>query len=389
MIIKNWFLILSVFLFSYIAFTKIPLIKSLNYNQDEIDYTGNAILWSEYKFNYNQGVWSLPWAYDQPHLYHYVVGFFFNREKLIALGYNDRFNDNLQFMVKWNQECLGNFYTNQEPRCLIISKIRNITFIFYILCFIFIAHISYKIFGKLGILCSLLLFNFNHNIDYNLVTAVSDSLLLLLILISISLLLTSGSNQLVTQAIISGLALSTKINGGILLAVLNIYLFTQKSLPKFKIILLINIIPWLIFIILNPYLWQNTFNNLYNIISYRFIVNYEFASTSLQKGPKNNYIFDKIYYNSQRILSFDNPSNLSALIYLACLVLTIYTLFSLNNKLSILHQNSLMIFTTIQLITLSYITVHWGRYFIPAQVGLYLNIITLLSIYKQRFQLTI
>lgn len=385
---EYWFYIIFFLIFAAISYQKFALVKSINYNQDEIDYVGNSLLLSEYKLNLSPQKWSLPWAYDQPHLYHYLVGLFISQPTLESLGFNQRYPGHQQYMVSWNTKYFGNYFGTTDQRYQLITKARYLSFSIYIICFILISAISHISYRKTGLFFSILLFYFNKHIDSTLITAVSDGLLILFILLSLlgwlvhfNLKRSSIPKQIFFQSIVAGLAISTKLNGAILLIILNIIvLYNYKN--NLRYLIHANAIPFLIFAILNPYIWLNPISNTLKMFDYRVATNINSSLYFQSNSPPNNYLYDKIFYNAERLFNIDYPSILSTLFTFAVIIISIIIIKQKNSRHAV--NNNLLLISVIWIaIPLIYISVYWERYFVPPQLGLYFTTLGLLSRYNQ------
>ena len=78
-------LFLVIFIGIFIA-THLSWIKNVPIHQDEIDYVGNSFLWKYFeKSDWKRGIWEAEWSIDQPHLYHYLAGWYLEKN-MVAVG---------------------------------------------------------------------------------------------------------------------------------------------------------------------------------------------------------------------------------------------------------------------------------------------------------------
>ncbi len=384
--------------FIFITFKKYPLIKTINYNQDEIDYVGNSFLLKHYSLrNINQDIWNNVWAYDQPHLYHYLIGLVienkFNQPLLEILRQNNfhlRYPGIHQYMVIWNNDYTGNFFGTSDPTYHLITYLRQPSFCFYIVGMLLISLTSYVIFQKTGLLLSLIFYLLNDSFANTLIPATSDALLFLLFNLSFLLWSTylkhktfKASTIFFIQSIISGLALSTKLNGGILIILSLFFIIYLVNKSKIKIFLVSIVIPIIIFEISNPYILLKPFTNLINMIQWRFYVNYGLSQANTNDVIPNIFLLDRIYLNSGYTFCTNHFSLIS--------ILLVTIIFILNTKFIIetnyqYHKEKLLIpmFFLFELICLSYISIAWPRYYTPLRLALYFNVLSLLYFYKEK-----
>lgn len=357
-----------------------PGLYSVNFNEDEPDYVGNSFLWSDYKnFNFSAEIWQQPWAFDQPHLFHFLTGIFlekYYRQDINSLLGANGFNDRLQpgsYRIAWARNYTGEVLGTTDFRYRIIFTARYLSLFFFITAYLFIFLIAEKLFGHIGLLISFAFLYFDPQFISQLIPATSDSLQFLLFSLFFWLLLSKPS--VLALSLVTGLSLSTKLNGIILLFILNYYIFARHSKKIVKLFLQSNSIVLIIFYILNPYLWLSPVQNILEIFLHRFYNNQLFAQTSA--ALPNHFYLDKAFDYFRHLFS-QNYATFSLVISLFLILSLIYVYLK---KASDIFLNSCLI---LQLMTLQNITVNWPRYYlIPRIIGV-LMLLRLMFIYSRR-----
>lgn len=390
------FLLLSTIAFFLISVNKQKLIKETPYNQDEIDYVANSFLLSHYSLNQiDSTIWDQEWAYDQPHLYHYLVGYYLqNKYKQPAENILKQYHFDLRqaspnnYSVVWNTSFNSRDFINSHH---LIDQLRIINFWIYVLSFFIICLTSYVISGRMGIVLSLILYHFTNVFTTTLIPATSDALLfffinLFLFVCSVQLRYKLIKNTFVlflTLSTVSGLAFSTKINGGVLIMIsCYLSLFNTRNIDKIKNLLLSVIVPTFMFFITNPYLLIKPIDNFVYMIWWRFCVNQNFwvwkMPDSISPSPIVRFVV-----NSGHVFS-NGDFSIFSLIFV-CFIFYYNIRYILKTNSGELDKKLLIpIVFLIEVVCFSYISTTWPRYYTPLRLAFYFNIITILTIFRDK-----
>lgn len=372
---------------------KKPQIITIPFARDEPDYVANSILLDHFR-HYNSGdiYWNQTIAYDQPHLYHYLSGIFlenfYHQPIDLTLKKSDLINKPEHPYIEYGVTGMNKLLTNPAIRSYqsayqVILSARTLSFYFYLLSGIIFIFIFYLLnivgFSLLFLLIYLSPFAFSISIY-----AQADGLLMLTFalctLLSI-LYLKIPKKHLLMAVLIGincGLSLSTKLNGGItiitgILCVLSSYDYGKKHQLKrcLKDIVILSVLVTTVFIILNPYLYHHTFQNIAQMFQFRIGQSETFRTVFPEQSFSQNYFtkfisFSKLLYTYTKL----SPS-LSALLVLSTLITSLALVGSyLLDKIRLpktqffilLNSLSTLIFIFI------YIPMNWNRYFLPALI---------------------
>ncbi len=409
------FVIIEIIFLVLCIFVKKPLITTTPFEYDEPDYVANSILLSHFRQYHPDDIyWSQIIAYDQPHLYHYLCGLFlentYHQPIDQILKNNDLFNSPgnpfLGIGKKVDGKSLDDpFIQTHEKAFRVILSARTLSFIFYFLTGTILISIFYclKIIGFSPLLLVILLSPYVFSTS---IYAISDGLLLLTISLStlLSILYLRYPKKhflfIVLLGISCGLALSTKLNGGLtiftgLLAII----VSIKSSKNIKIHILDTFIllttSLSVFIFLNPFLYINTFQNIIHIFQYRMYVG-DINSVMLPEEALPGSYLNKFIFFSKRIYSIVGLSpTTSFLLIIFSIFASLYIIcFYAFNRINSLHRpklnlllSSLLTFTIVFL----YIPMDWQRYYLPALISnvflLALDLYFLIKIFGKRFLL--
>jgi len=401
---------LTLIFFVIIAINKYSSV-SVPFAYDEPDYVANSMLFSEFNFgiNTNPLVWSQRWAYDQPHFYHFLCALFLELKykqpinttlNQNQLGPNQRYsygNPNIVFSKIGDGKILSDpEITNYQKAFNTILTARELSFYFYLLSGIILISIIY-FFCHPILAVPISIIYLNTYFFSTSILAQADGLLILLILINTLLSLIYiklPEHRLIITILLGiscGLALSTKLNGGItlinpLLCILIV--FFSKPKPNTIISLLhltlITLMTVLVFVWLNPYLYPNPTQKTYEMFRYRI----ELTSNSKSFFPSNEIlpakpinksitILKNLYYQTGQTPTFSLIlSSLSSILSLSYLFL-IFT-EKISFKPTTLY---LLVSTTCSFfLILFYIPMNWYRYYYPALIENILMIATVLNL---------
>jgi hypothetical protein len=369
---------------------KRPLIKQTPFSYDEPDYVANSILLDHFRhFQKKDVYWTSQLSYDQPHLYHYIVGLFlenyYQQPIHTILEKNTLTYPPEQNFIDFGKTGHGLLLndTNLIPyyrAYTIILSARILSFYFYLLSGILIIFIFYLL-NIMFLSPAIILFLFSPYVFSTSVLAQADGLLLLFISISINLSILyikyPKYNLFITffMGITCALALSTKLNGAIplitsLLTII-ISITSSKDLTKhlfhFLILILITIS---IFILLNPYLYNHPFGGIIHMFQYRFDVGKLHSLISPNQTFSQNIII-KFFQFSQQLYALIGLSKLQSfviVIYSLLISVTIILTHLLQKKIIVskphllIISNSLLTIITIFI----FIPMNWARYYLPA-----------------------
>ena len=249
---KRVFFLITVLFFISGASIRNLLFAPIPFAYDEPDYVANSILKSEFNLGHDVDpvVWSQEWAYDQPHLYHYLTASFleFRYQQPITIIINeDQLNQRYTYgspSIIFGKTGDGKMISDLEiadykKAYQVILVARELSFYFYLIGGIILISIVY--FFCHPILAVLVAIFYLNPYFYNIsVLAQADGLLILLILVNIllSLLYIKFSRHRLLIAVFlgvnCGLTLSTKLNGGItlissILSIIFAFLSKRKS----------------------------------------------------------------------------------------------------------------------------------------------------------------
>ena len=267
------------------------------------------------------------------------------------------------------------------PAYRIILSARTLSFYFYLLSGIIFVYLFYLL--NITILCPLFLLIFLSPYVFSTsILAQSDGLLLLTV--SLCTLLSTLYLKhpkmhllfIILNGIVCGLALSTKLNGGItiFIGILSIFISTdskKKLRSHAPYIFILLLITFAIFVILNPNLYVDTFQGIGHIFQYRInmgkIQNVFFPTESLP----TSYIPKFIVFSKQLYSFVGFSQNLSLfIVFFSTIISMILIIANLINKIKISKlesfqlTNSFLIFTAI----FQYIPMNWSRYYLPALI---------------------
>lgn len=404
--------LITLFIVVSVVFIR-PQLKQIPFSWDEPDYVANTELLAY--FNYPQvfsPIWQKKWAYDQPHLYHFLCGLYFkmqNHQSLISLLSNHKLglkfregqdfgNSSISFNSQLNNHLIGDTdIAEYLPATNLIIQARSLSFIFYLatgVIFIYLLYgYTHPLFGPLLGLA----FLFNHFVFSTLLYAQADGLLVLLLILGIifSLKLINSPRQHlaweIVLGIVCGLALSTKLNGGISLIIALVaeifYYFkyrpnshSSRLLPLFKSVAIITFTTYVVFLLLNPFLYPQPIQNTAFMFSYRYYLGFN------QKLPPNvvfasqllpHFSWAKILIFSQNIFSLLGSTQLVSVL-LSVLTIISPSILIWTNSHKKQPDYSVLALSVLILIGLAtvwvYIPYNWSRYYLPAQIFSFLSL---------------
>lgn len=386
------FFVLSIIIFIFFGIVAKPTIHAIPFSYDEPDYVANSILLKYFTSSKPvSDIWTKRIAYDQPHLYHYLCGLYLQQKYHQPIDQiltsNTLVTDPENPYIEFNENGHGKTITDSYIQNLykpyhLISSARTLSYYFFLITGIIFISIFYLIkLPFLGIIFSLLFLS-----DYIFsvsILAQSDGLLLMMISLTILMslvYLNYPKKHLLTislLAIICGLSISTKLNGFI--STFSAFLCLDISYKKRKnmsiylqdFIFLVSI-AFLTFVILNPYFYSNTFENINQMFNFRFYEGYTSILNRPQESFSHNIIIKLIQF-SQNLYTFLGLSTTKSFtLTLFSLLSSVYILFLyFLNKIKITHLqlfvllNSLLIF----FLVFYYIPMNWARYYLPALIA--------------------
>lgn len=392
---KILFLFITLAIFIYISILKYPKINSIPFAYDEADYVSNSILLTKLK-NQNDPIWQERVAYDQPHFYHYLCGIYlqhhFNKsiddilkENMLDKTYKD--GGIIKFTSVGGNKQLNSPEVKPFVKAYsLVLQSRKLSFYFYCLTGLILIIFLYFFSNNIPNYLLVILFLSNDFIFKNLIYAQADGLLIfslsLIVLLNLLYIKFPKIQEYIILpiALISGLSLSTKINGlmSLIFSLITINLFLNKKQTNQKIIhsLLLLATTFFTFIILNPFLYNHTYDNIVSMLQYR-INFYHFVSPDI--FSKNLII--KYFQFSKLIYGYIGLTpTLSTIISSILTVAPIISSYFILNKKCVSNKTTFFLMftsTIISILIIFYIPANWERYFIPAML---FNLFTLLSI---------
>jgi len=361
---------------------------------DEPDYVANSMLLSKFNFGINTDsfIWSQRWAYDQPHLYHFISALFLEskyQQPIDTILKENELNQRYNYgdpMVIFGKIGHGKVLSHPEISTYkkayeVVLVTRELSFYFYIVSGIVLISIIYFFCHPfLGALISLFYLN---DYFYNTsVLAQADGLLILLILINILLSLAyikAPKYRLILamfMGVSCGLALSTKLNGGLTLisSILCMFLVYFSEPKRTKLVVLFHL-PAIIFMTiivfywLNPYFYSNPVRNILNMFLYRIDMGSShklmFSNETLPAEPitKIVTIFSNLYQQTGQTMVFSFIFSLLSTIgsFLLLFLIFIKKVFANLSTLFLLISSTILFF-----IILVYVPMNWSRYYYPA-----------------------
>ena len=361
---------------------------------DEPDYVANSMLLDEFNWGIKTDpvFWSQRWAYDQPHLYHYLAGLFLE----------SRYDKPIDVVLKENQLNQRFFYgspsivfgkdgdgkTMSDPEIddyklayKVVLVARDLSFYFYLAGGLVLLSIVYFFCHPLlAVLVSIFYLN-DYFYDVSIL-AQADGLLILLILVNILLSLVyigfAKYRLLVAllMGVACGLALSTKLNGGLalissMLSIITVFLYKRKTSSYANLLHLPVVIglAFAFFYWLNPYLYSDPILKISEMFEYRIAM----ASNSMLIFPnerlptglvsKTVFILKNLYQQTGQAVIFSLILSLLSTIgsFLLLVLISIKKVFVKPSSLFLLASSTYSFF-----IILVYIPMDWGRYYYPA-----------------------
>ena len=387
-----FFILITVFIGG--AVNKHFSIPPIPFAYDEPDYVANSMLFSKFNWGFNTDsfVWSQRWAYDQPHLYHFLSAMFleskYNQTIDVIINQNqldqryDYGGNNIIFGKIGDGKILSDpAITDYKRAYQTILVARDLSFYFYILSGIALISIIY-FFCHPALAIPISIFYLNHYFYSISILAQADGLLILLTLTCtlLSLIYINSPKYrpatIVCLGISSGLALSTKLNGGIVLPISILCILTTFILePKVSYlrflshILLLLFISVAIFYWLNPYLYSAPIQKAISLFQHRI----DMASNSRQIFTDQTFPVEfgqKVITILKNLYNQTGQSNLFSLYFSISLsILSILTIFFLPIKKTITKPAKyfLLVSSTYSFfLILLYIPMDWPRYYYPA-----------------------
>ena len=379
------------------AATKYLAISQIAFSYDEPDYVANSILFSEFHFGVspNSSFWSQQWAYDQPHLYHFLCALFLEskyRKSITTILDQSQLNQRYAYgspLIIFEKTGNNKIITDPDnasyqPAYQTILIARELSFFFYLASGLILLSIIF--FFCHPILAIPVTFFYLHPYFFSISSlAQADGLLILLTLINtlLSLVYIKFPKQRFPLAILlgisCGLALSTKLNGGITLinSIICIWtVFSSKSKsttitpPLYSILIIL--LTFIIFVWLNPYTYSNPIQKIFTMFQYRLDIGITSKLIHPDETIPPNFthriltVFENLYHQTNQTPLFSLIlSSFSTIVSLLYIFLIFIKKIQIKPTTIFLLVSSTFSFYVV----LVYIPMTWNRYYYPAIIA--------------------
>ncbi len=364
------YLILPLVLAGAFFVWSIPRITSdYNFNSDELIYLSRSVYWDAFVHgDFKNPIWSEWGAYDQPQLTNYIYAAVPGDRSLLS-PQNSPCNDSgTSFYNTWS--CLDGkplSSWDSSPLKTMVIRARALALGISSLVIATTYLIGLALAGPVaGVLAALMLgwYSFFKNLS---TMTMMDQILLLFtnLMLLAALRLWRGRGNLATFALLTlsaGLALATKLSAAPVVFLIFALSFLQNRHTLGKLFAS-GVLALTIFVVLNPYLWPNPVTRLESMMSWRLSQSQqEIAANPSAALPT---LTSRLVYSYHELAGSWNQQTVLAPWFAGLIVMGLLLLL-LDKKRSLWA-----IFTIGNLaITLSYLSVGWNRYLLPALIPL-------------------
>ena len=428
-LIKYFFIPLILFLTLVLNYQKYQSVMTISY-YDEITWVGRSYFFDFfYNKDFDNRIWKSIEAYDQPNLTYYVYGAWLYPQYLDEKRKVPQTYDYTQFLIdrglyevdesyldkyaeyKMNstvrrfdesqdgtpEEWVSKYGPESLKTVNLIQDARSINVLLLALSVVVLYYLFLRYKGLMFALLFSVLYGLNILIIDVSLKAHSEAVFLFMFNCAFASMIYYFKQRkliyLVAFYVLSGLALSTKLNGIILIPtfllidslLLIFFLIDNPSLTKnaknkiktFLRNLSLVVLPFAVFVIFNPFLHKNTIKNIELMYSWRASVAAGQAKYNLDTKIKDskelftkvfdNFYFSNSYHYYNGIKGVEKLTDLSAYNYLLFLMAIVGLIHQLKKSAqrSVFSFTIIISFVVCFMFIAIYLRLNWPRYFAP------------------------
>jgi len=392
---------------------------------DEICWVGKSYHFDLFvNGDFDNPLWEHPNSYDQPKLGELFFGMALYPQYLIAKAEEGGDYDYIKFLIDRNiyyfadgdpskpdyggyiasrsdytplnkgewgsaETLIENYGAGIQKTIDLIYSARAANSLLAALAVVVVYSLSLLLLNKSQALMVTLLFGLNHFFIETSLMAHSEALFYLLFIYGLFLLIKAINKKelkirdILAFSVVSGLSISTKLNGAVLLIILNLYLgylaiaffiVTKKiNLKLLKIAIVGNLLALIVFVLTNPFVFRDPLRRTYSMFRYRQLEALDqqigFPKDALLTFPARIIsIFDAyLLHGKEFSYPFSQPVFISTSQYFA-VINTLIIIFGFVN-LIVLRAKKDLIFISFFFIVLTsmgfYLLLAWPRYYAP------------------------